>query len=130
MKMKLARICLYIIFIVSLLTGIGDLLGGAASIPGASATTIAASVDSELRCLSIFWLAFGIFCFWVARNIKTQNKFLPMIALVMLVSSLARLLSIVTLEMPAIVLFVAMIVEFAISIAILVGYKNTLAELK
>jgi hypothetical protein len=125
--MKLSRICLYIIFIVSLITGIGDLAGGAASLPGAT-TTIAASVDSELRCLSIFWLAFGVFCFWVARNIKARGKFIPMIALVMLVSSVARLVSIIIVGMPPTILVVALVVEFVISIIIFFSYKNTFTE--
>lgn len=123
MKLTLTKSCLYVIFAISLITGIGDLAGGAASIPGATAT-IAASVDNELRCLTVFWLAFGAFSFWVARNIRARNGFIPAIALVMLVSGAARLLSIVTTGMPPVILFVAMIIEIVISIIIYLGYKN------
>ena len=123
MKSTFIKTCLYLIFIVSLITGMGDLVGGAASVPGATAT-IAASIDNELRCLAIFWLAFGVFCFWVARDIKARNGFITAIALVMFVSSLARLLSIISVGMPSTIFFFAMTIEFVISIVIYLSYKK------
>jgi uncharacterized membrane protein len=117
MKLALIKFSLYLIFIVSLITGVADLVGGATSIPGATGS-IAASVDNELRCLAIFWLAFGVFCLWVVRNLNDRAHFLLAIALVLLVSAAARLLSVLTVGMPATPLLVAMIVEFVLAITI------------
>lgn len=121
--MKLTLKCtLYLILIISLFTGINALIGGAANIPGA--TTIAdAAVDSELRCLSLFWIAYGIFCFWVARNIDDRARFIPFIALTMLFSGLARLLSILLVGLPGTALFFAMIIEFILSVLLYSSYK-------
>ncbi len=43
-------------------TGLNVLIGGAPAIPGAVPGT-EATVDNELRFFSVFWLAYGGFCF-------------------------------------------------------------------
>ena len=124
MRAVVTKFCLYLVFLVALSTGLGDLIGGVASIPGVS-SAIPASVDNELRCLAVFWLFFGVFCFWVVRNLDKRGAFIPAIALTLLVSGLARLLSIVIVGMPSTILFVAMIVEFVISISLYVSHRKT-----
>lgn len=122
--MKLTLKCtLYLIFIISLFTGINALIGGALNIPGAT-TVSSAAVDSELRCLAIFWIAYGIFCFWTARNIDDRARFIPFLAIVMLLSGLARLLSIILVGLPGTALFFAMIIEFILSILLYSSYKT------
>ena len=122
--MNLTLKCLlYLIFAVSLFTGINELIGGTAAIPGA-ATTVLPAIDNELRCIAVFWLAFGAFCFWVANNIHARQQFIQCIALVMLLSAAARLVSIALVGMPGHALFTAMIVEFVISIAIYISYRK------
>ena len=121
--MKLTLQCsLYLVFIIALFTGINVLIGGASNIPGA--TTIAsAAIDSELRCLSIFWIAYGVFCFWVARDIDGRSHFIPVIALIMLLSGLARLLSLILVGLPGIALIFAMIIEFILFVLLYSSYK-------
>jgi hypothetical protein len=108
---------LYIIGVVAAITGLNVLLGGASAIPG-STGGVEATVDNELRFFSVFWLAYGAFCFWVARNIQAQYKFIPAIALAFFVGGLGRLISMFSAGPPASILIPAMILEFVIPVLI------------
>ena len=108
---------LYALALVVAITGLNVLFGGASAIPGSTGGA-EATVDNELRFFSVFWLAYGAFCFWVAQNIQAQYKFIPSIALVFFIGGLGRLISILSVGPPASVLIPAMILEFVIPIAI------------
>ena len=112
---------LYAIAIVVAITGFNVLFGGASAIPGSSGGA-EATVDNELRFFSVFWLAYGVFSFWVALNVKAQYKFIPAIALAFFIGGLGRLVSILSVGPPASILIPAMILEFVIPIAIYVIY--------
>jgi len=108
---------LYAIALVAAITGLNVLFGGASAIPGS--TGIAeTTVDNELRFFSVFWLAYGVFCFWVAKNIQTQFKFIPLLALSFFIGGLGRLISMLSVGPPANILIPAMILEFVIPIFI------------
>ena len=111
------KVLLFAIALVVAVTGLNVLFGGASAIPGS--TGIAeTTVDNELRFFSVFWLAYGAFCFWVARNIKTQFKFIPFIALAFFIGGLGRLISMVSVGPPASILIPAMILEFVVPLVI------------
>lgn len=117
------KVTLYIIALVALATGLNVLIGGAGSIPGAS-TGAEAAVDNELRFFSIFWIAYGGFCLWVARNIAENHHFIPFIALVFLLGGVARLASVLLIGMPGPVLLSAMILEFVLPLGIYIIYQK------
>ena len=72
-KIELAiKVILYLIFAVSLITGANVLFGGGQSLPGV--VHVEATVDNELRFFSVFWLAYGVFCCWVARNLLKNTN--------------------------------------------------------
>lgn len=108
---------LYAIAIVVAITGLNVLIGGASAIPGATGAA-ESTVDNELRFFSVFWLAYGAFSFWVAKNIQAQYKFIPLIALAFFIGGLGRLISMLTMGPPASILIPAMILEFIIPIII------------
>jgi hypothetical protein len=108
---------LYAMALVVAITGLNVLIGGASSILG-STGGVEATVDNELRFFSVFWLAYGGFCFWVARNIQSQYMFIPMISLTFFVGGLGRLISMISVGLPASILVPAMILEFIIPIVI------------
>lgn len=110
----------YILFVMALvtaITGLNVLFGGASAIPGAAGGA-EATIDNELRFFAVFWLAYGGFCFWVARNIKVQYGFIPAIAVVFFVGGLGRLISMISVGQPATILIPAMILEFIIPLII------------
>ncbi|MBA2648583.1 MAG: DUF4345 domain-containing protein [Legionella sp.] len=120
---RILKYLLNSIFVISLLTGMNVLINGTAAIPGLT-TPIGPMVDNELRCVAIFWLAFGVFCFWVSRNIIDRYSFIPAIAFVLFLSGIARLLSIVLVGMPGNQLLGAMGVEVIFSVAIYLSYQR------
>jgi len=113
----------YAMSLVALLSGLNVLIGGAAAIPGASGG-VEASVDNELRFFSVFWMAYGCFCFWVARNIQTQHLFIPFIAFFFFIGGVGRLVSTLLIGPPASILIPAMILEFVIPIIIYLIYRK------
>lgn len=112
---------LYMISIVALVTGANVLIGGAAAVPG-SLGAVEATVDNELRFFSVYWVAFGVFCFWVARNIASQSFFIPFIALFFLLGGIGRLISMLAIGSPAPVLVPAMVLEFVLPVVIFLLY--------
>lgn len=112
---------LYAISAVALVTGGKVLVGGAAAVPG-SLGPVEATVDNELRFFSVYWMAFGSFCFWVARNMSTQAFFIPFIALFFLFGGLGRLISTLAIGSPASILVPAMVLEFVLPFVIYLLY--------
>lgn len=117
------RYILYAIALVAVVTGLNVLIGGAAAIPGATAG-VEATVDNELRFFSMFWLAYGAFCFWIARNLKEQLFLVPFVALVFFLGGVGRLISTLVIGPPASALIGAMVLEFVVPVAVYVIYRN------
>jgi hypothetical protein len=114
---------LYTIFIVSLVTGLNTLIGGALAVPGAS-IAVQPQIDNELRFFAMFWVAYGGFCFWIARNIRERNHFIPVIAFVFLLGGIGRLFSMVMVGSPGSFLIGAMVLEFVLPLVIYVIHKK------
>ncbi|NRB41792.1 MAG: DUF4345 domain-containing protein [Pseudomonadales bacterium] len=114
---------LYTIFVVSLITGLNILIGGALAVPGAT-IAVQAQIDNELRFFSMFWLAYGGFCFWTGRNLRKRNHFIPLIALVFFLGGVGRLFSTLMVGSPGSFLLGAMIVEFVLPLVMYVIYKK------
>ena len=120
---SILKYILYAISLVALVTGLNVLIGGAAAIPGSSGA-VEASVDNELRFFSVFWIAYGAFCFWVARNIQEQKNFIPLIATVFFLSGIGRLISILLIGLPSSILIPPMILELVMPIVMYVIYRK------
>ena len=120
---SILKYILYAISLVALITGLNVLIGGAAAIPGSSGA-VEATVDNELRFFSVFWIAYGAFCFWVARNIKEQRFFIPLIAAVFFLSGLGRLISILLIGPPSSILIPPMILELVLPIVMAMIYRK------
>lgn len=118
---SILKYTLYAISFVALVTGANVLIGGAAAVPG-SLGPVEATVDNELRFFSVYWIAFGVFCFWVARNLGSQIHFVPFIALFFLLGGVGRLVSTLTIGAPALVLVPAMVIEFVLPLVIFALY--------
>ncbi|WP_250657530.1 DUF4345 domain-containing protein [Alkalimarinus coralli] len=114
---------LYAISLVALGTGLNVMIGGASAIPGASGE-VEATVDNELRFFAVFWIAYGAFGAWIARNIRTQYIFIPFIALVFFLGGVGRLLSTLLVGAPADILIPAMVLEFVVPIVLYLIYRR------
>lgn len=112
-KYLLIGICL-----VATATGLNIILQGVAGIPMQGLMT-QASVDNELRFMAVFWVAFGLYCFSISKNVHEHKKPIGYIALVFFCSGLARLLSYVSAGEPIPLFMGAMALELVLPLVIL-----------
>jgi len=103
------------IFLVASATGLNVIFQGVSGIPE-SGLIAQASVDNELRFMTVFWVAFGVYCLMLSRNVSENKKNIAYIAVVFFCSGLARLLSYVMVGQPIDLFIGAMGVELVLPI--------------
>ena len=110
---KALRFLLLGIFAFTFVTGLNIALFGIAGIPQ-DGLIVQASVDNELRFMSIFWVAFGFYALGLSKNIKDNHKAIYGVAFILFLSGIARLLSVFQSGLPIPLFVGAMILEFII----------------
>jgi len=123
-KDVILRYLLIGIFLVATATGLNVIFQGIAGIPESGLIT-QASVDNELRFMAVFWVAFGVYCLMLSRNVYENKKNIVFVAVVFLCSGVARLLSFVTVGQPIELFIGAMAVELVLPV-VLFGLSNSL----
>ena len=123
-KDVILRYLLIGIFLVATATGLNVIFQGIAGIPESGLIT-QASVDNELRFMAVFWVAFGVYCLMLSRNIYENKKNIVFVAVVFLCSGVARLLSFVTVGQPIELFIGAMAVELVLPV-VLFALSNSL----
>ena len=123
-KDVILRYLLIGIFLVATATGLNVIFQGIAGIPESGLIT-QASVDNELRFMAVFWVAFGVYCLMLSRNIYENKKNIVFVAVVFLCSGVARLLSFVTVGQPIELFIGAMVVELVLPV-VLFALSNSL----
>ena len=123
-KDVILRYLLIGIFLVATATGLNVIFQGIAGIPESGLIT-QASVDNELRFMAVFWVAFGVYCLMLSRNIYENKKNIVFVAVVFLCSGVARLLSFVTVGQPIELFIGAMAAELVLPV-VLFGLSNSL----
>lgn len=116
---KSLKYLLFAITLVALATGLNVMIGGASAVPGVEGET-PVSVDNELRFFAIFWIAYGLFCAWVASNLSVRQHFVDAIALVFFLGGVARVLSYLNLGAPSGVLVGATALELVLPIVMVI----------
>lgn len=111
-KFLLIGIC-----IVAIATGLNIILQGISGIPE-SGLINQASVDNELRFMTVFWVAFGVYCYAASKNIRENKRNILYIAIVFFCSGLARLVSYLSVGEPIDVFVGAMALEFCLPVVI------------
>jgi len=118
-KDVILRYLLIGIFLVATATGLNVIFQGIAGIPESGLIT-QASVDNELRFMAVFWVAFGVYCLMLSRNVYENKKNIVFVAVVFLCSGVARLLSFVTVGQPIELFIGAMAVELVLPVVLFV----------
>jgi len=121
------KIILIMIFIVALATGLNLFIRGIGGIPDFQGP-INASIDNELRFLSIFWIAFGCFCFSVSKGMRGNRKYIPYIALIFFLSGVGRLISWLNVGEPIPLFIAVMSLELLLPMLILGLFFKTKAN--
>jgi hypothetical protein len=104
---------LIVIGLVALITGVNVILGGSASVPGASSAASAVH-DNEMRFFAVYWVGFGIFSFWVSRDLESRMGFIPALAAFFFLGGVARLVSIMLVGFPSAPLIGATALELVV----------------
>ena len=73
--------------------------------------TISSTIDNEFRFYSIFWLSYGVLLLWVARNIRAQVRFVPILVGLFFIGGVGRALSHIFVGAPHPAFMVLMLVE-------------------
>lgn len=103
---------LVVLAVVAIVAGTATVLLGAESLVGGD--SVSATVDSELRFYSVWYVGTGFLLLWCARNIDRAGPFIRGIAVLLLVAGLARGLSWVTVGKPHAVAQVLMVIELVL----------------
>jgi Domain of unknown function (DUF4345) len=116
---------LYLFALIAAITGPLAFFKGTGVVPQAGAVT--PSLDNELRFFSVYWFAYGVLCFFVARHLEARKNWVPMLALVMFASGCARTASIILVGRPLDQFFYGAGVELVFPIVMYLCYRR-LAE--
>ena len=126
---SMIRFLLIGICLVATITGLNIIVLGIGGIPNPD-LLVQASVDNELRFMSVFWVAFGIYCFGLSRNVSENLRSVVNVAIIFFCSGLARLLSFILVGEPITLFIGVMILEFVLPMVlwVLVWMANRNAE--
>lgn len=124
---NIIRFLLLGICLVAVATGLNVVLRGISGIPEAGLHS-QVSVDNELRFMSVFWVAFGIYCFSISKNVYENRKSILFIALAFFFSGIARLLSYVILGKPIPLFVGAMVLELTLPFIIFALHQQMLRD--
>ncbi|MEM7126998.1 MAG: DUF4345 domain-containing protein [Chloroflexota bacterium] len=118
------RILLWMVALIVLLTGGGIMFNGIDGVPGLKDAVASPAIDSELRFLAAFWLAYGAFAVWVSLNLTERQTFLPAVAITLAASAAARVVSYFANGQPNnSTLIAATVVEFIFAALIYLFYR-------
>jgi len=113
---------LYLIFGIAMATGMYVISCGIYIIP--TLTVVNPSIDNEFRFFSVFWMSYGIFTFWVSRNLTEEARFVPFIGLVFFLAGVARSLSVLLVGAPINLLVAAIVVELVLPLFLWLFYAR------
>jgi hypothetical protein len=98
--------------VLSVVTGLLAVTGGPAGMLDGQATT--STVDSEVRFLAVYWLAYGVLLLWVVPQVERRTGVVRAALAVMFASGCARALSFLRDGTPHPVMVAAMAVELVL----------------
>ena len=116
----------YLFAVIALITGTLALTLGLSMVPDSQ--VIEASSDNEFRFFSAFWLAYGAFCFWVARDLTNRGAFVPALAAVMFLAGVGRTLSFLLVGEPIPLYLVGSFIELFVPFLWVYSYRRMLRQ--
>ena len=115
----------YLFAVIALVTGPLALILGLSMVP--DSLIIEASSDNEFRFFSAFWLGYGVFCIWVARDLETRGNFIPALAGVMFLAGVGRTLSWLLVGEPVPLYLIGSFVELFVPLVWVYSYRRVAA---
>jgi hypothetical protein len=116
------KVILYVLAGIAGVTGALALTVGTRLVP--SSGSVAASLDNEFRFFSVFWLFYGIDCFFTANNLGARHDHVRYLAAVMLLAAVARTSSILLVGMPASQYSFGAVLEYIFAVLLLISHRR------
>ena len=111
--------------LIPIATGLASVVFGSEIVRGHGASN--ASVESELRYYAVFYVAFGVWLWWIAGDVAARRRELRAAALVLFCGGLARVVGIAVDGVPAADYVVLMVVELLLP-GLLVLWQSRVAR--
>jgi hypothetical protein len=115
---------LYVLAVIPVVAGAATMLLGADSIPDSGPPT--ASMESELRFYSVWWIGAGVFIAWLAPRIEERTRELRAFCALLFLAGVSRVLAIVDVGWPHPSQVVLMAIELTLPI-VLVAWQSRAA---
>ena len=103
------QVCLGVLAVVPLASGLWGMIAGPAGLPGGQHTT--ATVDSEYRFTNAFWFVAGCVVCWAIPQVERATAVLRVVLGAAFVGGLARLLAMIASGAPHPVFLGALVIE-------------------
>ena len=125
-SLKNLRRTLYVLAVIPIVAGAATALLGTDSLPRAGKPT--ASVESELRFFSVWWIGAGLFLVWLARRIEERTLELRVFCGLLFLGGLSRILGVLDVGWPAPLQIVLMGLELSLPVVLVVWQAKAVAS--
>ena len=107
------RALIYVFGSVAIVAGAWTVVAGSESIP--SAGGLNANVESELRFYATWWIAAGVFLWWLAPRVEERTRELRVFCAVLALAATARVFAVIETDWPSTGQTILMAVEYALA---------------
>ena len=98
-RLRWLRRILYLIGAVAIVAGALTVVSGSHTIPGPGDPS--ASVESELRFYSVWWIGAGLFLWWLAPRVERRKRELHVFCALLFLAGVARLIAVLDTDWPS-----------------------------
>ena len=92
------RRTLYVLAVIPIVAGASTVVLGSGSVPASGEPS--ASVESELRFYSVWWIGAGLFLLWLAPQIEERTRELRVFCALLFLAGVSRIIAIVDAGWP------------------------------
>jgi hypothetical protein len=119
---------LYVLAVIPVIAGASTVLLGSDSIPAAGEPT--ASLESELRFYSVWWIGAGLFLAWLAPQVDERTLELRVFCALLFLAGVSRVLAILDAGWPRPSQIVLMALEFGLPVILVVWHAKAVGRLE
>jgi hypothetical protein len=98
-SLKALRGLLYVFGTVAIVAGLATVALGSESIPSAGDPN--ANLESELRFYAVWWVAAGVFLWWLAPRVEERARELRVFCALLMLAPISRLLAVLETDWPS-----------------------------
>jgi hypothetical protein len=97
-SLEVLRRALYVLAVIPVVAGAATVLLGSGSVPASGEPS--ASIESELRFYSVWWIGAGLFVLWLAPRVEERTRELRVFCALLFLAGLSRIIAILDAGWP------------------------------